>query len=148
MEKKIIPGEIYRNALICVDSCGNGTMQGRFFHPYLESGEGFRSLAELVLKLEQVMDEMNFPQAAMQLRKFSPVSGPSPESAIPSDAADSVATPENQKQKGIRGTFYLQILYRQNASWQGTVTWAETRQQVSFRSVLELMHLLDSAVNS
>lgn len=65
MEQQVrVWGELYRNTLVCVDSCKYGTLQGQFIHPYLEAGEGFRSLSELVLKLEHVMDEMDFPQCA------------------------------------------------------------------------------------
>ena len=145
MEQQVrVWGELYRNTLVCVDSSNEGTLQGWFFHPYLEAGEGFRSLAELFRKLEWIMDEMDFPQATVQLRDFGGVSGASPGVAIPSEPA---VAPAGQKQKGVLGTFYVRILFRQNASWQGTVTWAETGQQVSFRSVLELMRLLDSAVS-
>lgn len=144
MEQQVrVWGELYRNTLVCVDSCKYGTLQGKFFHPYLEAGEGFRSLSELVLKLEHVMDEMDFPKATVQLRDFSGVSGASPGVAIPWEPT---VEPAGQKQKGVLGTFYVRILFRQNASWQGTVTWAETRQQVNYRSVLELMNLLDSAI--
>lgn len=43
-------------------------------------------------------------------------------------------------------TFYVRILFRQNASWQGTVLWSEGSQEERFRSALELALLLDSAL--
>lgn len=42
--------------------------------------------------------------------------------------------------------FVIQILDTQNATWQGTVTWMEEDRQESFRSALELIKLLDSAL--
>ena len=41
-------------------------------------------------------------------------------------------------------TFIVRIQYRQNASWQGQVTWAEENKTASFRSALELLKLIDS----
>lgn len=41
--------------------------------------------------------------------------------------------------------FFIRIQYRCNASWQGTVQWMDGRQTKSFRSVLELALLLESA---
>ena len=43
-------------------------------------------------------------------------------------------------------TFVIEIKCVQNQTWQGVVTWVQTQQKVSFRSALELIKLLDSAV--
>ena len=51
-----------------------------------------------------------------------------------------------ERQTGAQGAFLVQILGRQNATWQGTVVWAEKNQKASFRSALELIKLMDSAV--
>ena len=48
---------------------------------------------------------------------------------------------------GEKATFFLKVLFRQNAGWQGSVTWLEGGQEQSFRSVLELLGLLDSALS-
>lgn len=50
-------------------------------------------------------------------------------------------------QNGDR-TFVVKILNNQNATWQGTVAWTDGRKQETFRSALELIRLLDSAVNT
>ncbi|WP_418752109.1 hypothetical protein [Frisingicoccus sp.] len=49
----------------------------------------------------------------------------------------------NQKN---RGTFIVKIMGRENATWQGNVTWAEQNKVQNFRSALELMKMLDAAV--
>ena len=36
-------------------------------------------------------------------------------------------------------------MFRQNASWQGNVTWVEKGIEESFRSALELIMLMDSS---
>ena len=41
-------------------------------------------------------------------------------------------------------TFCVNVLYRRNGTWQGQVTWVEGKKTVSFRSVLELLKLLES----
>lgn len=45
-------------------------------------------------------------------------------------------------------TFVVNIQYTQNSSWQGTVTWVETNIQKHFRSALELIKLMDDAVQN
>ena len=50
------------------------------------------------------------------------------------------------KTPGRRETFVVQVLNTQNASWQGTVTWTDGGKTQSFRSALELIKLIDSAL--
>ena len=47
--------------------------------------------------------------------------------------------------KGKMATFLVSVLFRQNASWQGTVRWVEEKKEVNFRSALELLHIINSA---
>lgn len=47
---------------------------------------------------------------------------------------------------GEKATFVVQIQYRQNATWQGRVVWAEKNEAKQFRSALELIKLIDSAL--
>ena len=43
-------------------------------------------------------------------------------------------------------TFVIRIMFRRNATWQGTICWKEKRRQVSFRSFLEMLLLMQEAV--
>ena len=54
--------------------------------------------------------------------------------------------PEESIQEGKVATFSLKILFRQNSSWQGAVSWMEGGRSQNFRSVLELIFLMDSAL--
>lgn len=46
----------------------------------------------------------------------------------------------------VKHNFIVQITHQQNATWQGTVTWVDENRSQSFRSALELIRLIDSAV--
>ena len=50
-----------------------------------------------------------------------------------------------ESQKGQKATFILQVKFRQNASWQGTIRWVEKKETVHFRSALEFIKIIDSA---
>ena len=52
------------------------------------------------------------------------------------------------KEKISESTFLVKIKYRQNSSWQGSVQWVETGKTQNFKSCLELMRLMDTAVIS
>ena len=40
----------------------------------------------------------------------------------------------------------VRIMNTQNATWQGTVTWTDGKRSEPFRSALELIRLMDSAL--
>lgn len=50
------------------------------------------------------------------------------------------------KPPGKRGTFVVQVVSTQNATWQGTVTWTDGKETRAFRSALELLRLIDSSL--
>ena len=54
-----------------------------------------------------------------------------------------------QMEKGKKkhtGTFVVHVSHCDNATWQGEVTWAEANKKKSFRSALELIRLIDGAL--
>ncbi len=46
-----------------------------------------------------------------------------------------------------KGTFIVKIEHCNNESWQGEVVWADEEKREKFRSALELLKLMDDAVN-
>ncbi len=126
--------EEYRTILICVDSYHQGTLQGRFYNPFLNEGQTFQSLSQFITKMEQTLDGMEFPKAYTTTRTFSPLPEKLP------------GPPGTVYQDGKLASFALRILFRQNASWQGSVVWLDQNQEQSFRSVLELILLFDNAL--
>ncbi|MBQ1682611.1 MAG: hypothetical protein II067_10440 [Agathobacter sp.] len=51
------------------------------------------------------------------------------------------------EEHGEQGTFIVRVQHRQHSSWQGRVTWVDENKTVYFRSELELMKLIDGALN-
>ena len=43
-------------------------------------------------------------------------------------------------------TFVVKIKYQENATWQGSVHWVNQNVELPFRSALELIKLMDSAM--
>jgi len=54
---------------------------------------------------------------------------------------------EVKDRQGERATFVIHVQYRQNATWQGSVVWAEKNITKNFRSALELLKLMDGALD-
>ena len=129
-----ICGNEYRTTVVCIDEYEDGVPVGRFYNPYSPNGEKFRGIVRFLGRMEDTLDRMNYPQAFTTARAFSrPYSN--------------MAAPSGEKlREGKIATFAVRILFRQNASWQGSVTWLENDHSQSFRSVLELVLLMDSAL--
>ena len=128
-------GNQYRTTIVCIDEYENDVLSGRMYNLYLSEGDSFKSTMEFLKKTESLLDEMKFPQSFSVNRVFQPL----PEVKI---VEPSSSVPKN----GNKATFVLRILFRQNASWQGSVKWVEGNREESFRSVLELLFLIDSAI--
>ena len=124
-------------SIVCVDSYENGVMSGRIYNPCVNGGLQFCGVIEFLKKVESIMEETKFPQSFSENRVFRPV-----------QETDTIAPPQTESRNGNTATFALKVLFRQNASWQGSVSWLEGKQEESFRSVLELLMLLDSALTS
>lgn len=129
-------GNTYRTTVVCVDSYAHHILQGRLYNPYLSEGAAFYSAMEFLLRMENLLDDMRFPQPFSAVRSF----GAPPERIV---AAPSAA----KCQEGQCATFAVRVLFRQNASWQGSLTWLEADREESFRSVLELLMLMNSALD-
>ncbi len=52
----------------------------------------------------------------------------------------------NDYPKKNKGTFIVKIDHSQNGTWQGKVTWAEEDKSVHFRSMLELVKIIDESI--
>ena len=48
--------------------------------------------------------------------------------------------------RGEAATFLIRVQYRQNSSWQGEVVWADQGRRQYFNSVLDLIRLIDGAL--
>lgn len=53
---------------------------------------------------------------------------------------------EKIRMKG-KETFVVQINSQEKGTWQGQVTWLDESKSMGFRSMLELIRLMDSALN-
>ena len=127
-------GNEYRMTTVCVDSYENGVLSGRFYNPYLAGGRPFQSLTQFLLEMEQALDDMDFPRSFTETRSFE-----TPQ-IVP------VSPMETEYRDGELATFAVKILFRQNASWQGSVVWKDQDKGQSFRSTLELILLMDNAL--
>lgn len=61
---------------------------------------------------------------------------------------DTLKMSDLMKKSECKATFTIQIQFQQNATWQGTITWAEGEKSQKFRSELEMLKLMMEAVDA
>lgn len=122
---------------ICVDEVSEGELSGRMYHCYRRDAWEFSNIVRLVEYAEELFDHIKFPQASTQSRTFMK------KEDTQIEKWEYVTTAEHiRRQRGTRGTFLLQVKYRQNATWQGEVEWIEENRSWKFLSVLELFKII------
>ena len=135
---KVVPEDM-RTSIIRIHSYADKNLAGTFYNQYYGEEIPFGNLTRLLLLLEDMMDEMECPQASIRSRRF----GTAAKDAERKSLIGGLQMKANQE---IIATFKVKILFRQGASWQGKVSWCEDGQEVAFRSALELVKLMDSAL--
>lgn len=98
-------GNEYRMTLVCVDDYQDSILRGRLYNPYFSTGSSFQSLMEFLRRMEELLDEMQFPQSFTAVRAFG--DPPQKKAASP---------PVQEVQEGKCATFSVRVLFRQNAS--------------------------------
>ena len=136
---KFIPREM-KTTIIKVYSYKNKNIQGIISNPFFEQDMVFENMMQLITMVERISDSLVYPQKAMQLRQFS---GNNQNDLKEMFTFQTSADFSNMKPIA---TFELEIIFRQNASWQGNIVYAEQNLTSSFRSVLELLTLMDSVL--
>lgn len=110
---------------VAVRSFDHFVMAGDVSHPAVETRQAFASEFELKEKIEHMLLPM--PEGTEEGKVIIPRS-----------------VVVNAGSFGPM-TFVVRVLFRSNATWQGTICWKEKRRQVSFRSFLEMLLLMQGA---
>lgn len=142
---------------IGIDKYNDSDWNGRIYTRLQTEPVFYRNIGEMMGILENIWDTLGYPQESTMNRSFfkKQISGKKKEIisvTYPEDGAkDKIKTElseaDMEKKRGEQDTFIVRIQYRQNATWQGHVTWVDENKTVPFRSALELIKLLDSTQN-
>lgn len=116
-------------------------MVGRVVSGYFRRSYRYESEYDLLCALEGLCDSMGFPQAAFGNRSFGTrqkkLRGRKAEQYGEGELEGSM---ENEK-----ATFIVNVMFRKNASFQGSITWVEKEKTQYFRSAFEMLKLMDEA---
>lgn len=112
------------------------------------------SLFEACLMIQKVLGEVGFLEPNFRLRSWSKQQAVRPDQQDGRGESESVG--RNMSEKRVvpaedvetitTPTFVVQVLRENNATWQGTIQWIDKQRTLHFRSVLELIKLMEDAV--
>lgn len=134
--------------VLCVDRRADGRTRGRMFHSYSRTPIPITSIEGMALSMEELFDRLGFPFPGENERSFvsdNKTTG-SDDRRRREEMVKVMNDEELLKEHGDMGTFIIRVQHRQHSSWQGMVTWVEEDKTVSFRSALELIKLIDGAL--
>lgn len=129
--------------VLCVDEVGAEGFAGRFFHFYSKEPETFASLDVMLFKMEKLYDTYDFPKRGTAKRDFFP------KKEIPHRAKERIrvmSEKEMLENHGKQETFIVRVQHRQNSTWQGRITWADKNKTLNFRSIWEMVRMMENAL--
>ena len=60
---------------------------------------------------------------------------------------DAMSGMQTNETGNVGCTFEISVRFKQNATWQGQILWAEKNIKQNFRSALEMLKLMDEAIS-
>jgi hypothetical protein len=131
--------------VLCIDRIKEYQFSGRIYHAYSAEGIPFGNVDELIFKMEAFFDSINFPHPTTNPRTF--LGGK--ESTSKELGKERLMTDEELlRQHGDLGNFIIRVQHRQNSSWQGRITWVDQNKTVYFRSIWEMVKLVENALDT
>ena len=107
------------DAILLVKSYQEGELKGWLIHPQMENPKEIKSIPQLLFLLDDFLAEED---PAVSYHAFEPTGY---------ESLERIAA------------LRIRILFRENYTWQGCILWEEQRKEASFRSVLELIQIID-----
>ncbi|MEE0954804.1 MAG: hypothetical protein U0L49_03195 [Eubacterium sp.] len=133
---------------VCFDifSKEENKAEGRIYGISLKEAKNFSSPDELLLRLDQVMDEIGAPQASRETRSFEGSKEPQARVKNSMEIPTMHSNEEILAEKGRTKTVNLLFQSRYYSSWQGIMMDDTGRNLGEFKSDLELLGLLGISI--
>ena len=134
---------------VAVDECTDGRISGSVYSMRLVEPIRFRDVADLLLQIEAVLDSQDFPRAFQRKRSFNDTQKGNPYPRHDQDEQDEYMDEDTVvSAKGKYTTFALNVITRQNASWQGFLDWLDGSQRQPYNSDIELLSMIQAQLQT
>ncbi len=130
--------------VLCIDRNGRGKTEGRLYHGYQKEGIPFMGYEKIIRIAEDLFNALGFPFMGTNDRD---IYGNTHYYRKRERMTRILKEDELLKKHGYLGTFAICVQHRQHSSWQGKVTYLEENRSVYFRSLLELIKIIDGVLD-
>lgn len=128
---------------VCINDTRNEQISGVIYGRQLNAPIPFTDIGGFLSKIDGILDAQNFPRAYQRKRDFvistAPVDVQDADKGFIDESTFATA-------EGDVATFDLSVISRQNTTWQGTIDWKGDEPRQSFKSVMELIRLIDATI--
>ena len=132
--------------VVCINSFENNELQGILYHSYSEEGFAFTNVEQMIFTMEKLYNWLNFPHRTTNERTFGQEEKKTRRTEV--ERKKIMSDESLLSRHGDMGSFIIRVQHRQNSSWQGRITWMEQDKTVYFRSIWEMIKLIESAVDT
>ena len=132
--------------VICVNGFEDNQLQGILYHSYSTEGIPFENVEQMALTMEKLYNWLNFPHRTTNERTFGREEKKTRRTET--ERTKIMSDESLLSRHGDMGSFIIRVQHRQNSSWQGRITWMEQDKTVYFRSIWEMIKLIESAVDT
>ena len=122
----------------------NGVI-GAFRHLYMDEWISYTNTSNLIYQSELLLQQIKIPQATTCCRKTWGKNSSKQQTIISFPILEKPIWVNSLPGKV---SYMIHIRYRHNSSWQGEIRWLEQNKTMFFRSVLELIMLLENSNRS
>lgn len=145
-ESKVVTS-VSTKMLLTVCSYERKEIKGYLYNAFFQKFIKFGSTCDLLFLLDRLMDRLQFPQAAMTYRSFY-VGRAYRKAGKDLEREGYTVKDEKELEGSTNARFVVHVQFRQNATWQGTIQWLEGNKTQHFRSALEMLHMMDEALEN
>jgi hypothetical protein len=130
---------------VIIDSESPVNFKGLIVYEALKQSQQFVSFLELIHLISIRLDEMGLAQPATEIRSFD-------ETSTSTGRKGTISALKNQHKKDPakkllgKPEFMIRLNLRQNATWQGELYWVNADRRIHFRSLLEMVNLMQEAM--
>lgn len=128
--------------ILCVDYYRDEKINGRIYHRYQTEPIRIGGMLEAVFEIDAFFDRLGYPFPGTESHYFI-----KHEKTQRIKMTRKLSDEKMLKNNGEQGTFIIRVEQRQHSSWQGRVTWVEEGKTENFRSALELLKMIDGALD-
>lgn len=130
--------------VLCVNQHDRGTIAGELYHGYSAEGISFKGFEQIIRTAEDLFNALGFPYMGTSDRD---IHGQAHSCRKKEGMTRVLKDEELLERHGELGTFVIRVQHRQHSSWQGRVTHLDSNKTVYFRSVLELIKIVDGTLD-